>query len=334
MAAKHRTLGRMEPVELREVWAGEATDFTPWLGREENLAQLGDTLGLNLELEAEEQEVGRFQADLLCRDTATDQWVLIENQLERTDHSHLAQLLTYSAGLDAVTVVCIAARFTEEHRATLDWLNEVTVDEFNFFGLEMELWRIGDSPVAPKFNVVCKPNDWTKSLQRSTRVGLTENRKLQLEYWTTFREFMAENSHIKCQKPQPANWMNHPVGRTGFHLNSVASFWDSESGKWGGEIRVELVVDHQQSKSFFAALQDQRDAVEGEIGSQLTWHAPEGKRMCRAYLRKSVDIANRESWPEQHDWLRANLEAFHSAFEGRVRKLALAEVEGGGETNL
>ena len=155
-----QTMGRLERVELRDIWASEATSFTPWLARPENLAVLGEALNIDLELEAQERAVGPFRADILCKDTDKDRWVLIENQLERTDHTHLGQLLTYASGLDAVTIVWIAARFTEEHRSTLDWLNKITNESFRFFGLEVELWKIGNSPAAPKFNVVSKPNEW------------------------------------------------------------------------------------------------------------------------------------------------------------------------------
>src|SRR5947209_15269178 len=157
-----KNLGRLQTVDLREVWMNESSGFTPWLAQAENLKLLGETIGIELECEAQEKEVGPFRADILCKDTATDSWVLIENQLERTDHGHLGQLLTYAAGLEAVTIVWIAERFTEEHRATLDWLNERTEESINFFGLEVELWRIGDSAIAPKFNVVSKPNEWTR----------------------------------------------------------------------------------------------------------------------------------------------------------------------------
>ena len=143
-----------------------------WLD-DENIGLLSETIGLELEVEAQEKHVGPFRADILCKDTVTDSWVLIENQLERTNHTHLGQLLTYAAGLDAVTVVWIAERFTEEHRAALDWLNEITAEGFSFFGLEIELWRIGDSPMAPKFNVVSHPNDWTKTVSRISRGELT-----------------------------------------------------------------------------------------------------------------------------------------------------------------
>lgn len=130
-----QALGRLARVELRDIWPTEASDFTPWLARPENLTVLGDTLGLELELEAQERAVGPFRADILCKDGYSENWVLIENQLERTDHNHLGQLLTYASGLEAVVIVWIAAAFTEEHRATLDWLNRITNESFRFFAL-------------------------------------------------------------------------------------------------------------------------------------------------------------------------------------------------------
>ena len=179
-------LGRLEKVELRTAWSSESGDFTPWLAMDENLELLGDTIGLDLELEAQEKSVGPFRADILCKETTTGNWVLIENQLERTDHTHLGQLLTYAAGLEAVNIVWVAERFTEEHRATLDWLNEITDDRFNFFGLEVELWRIGGSNMAPKFNVVSKPNDWTKTISGAAAhfqsAELNERKQLWVEY--------------------------------------------------------------------------------------------------------------------------------------------------------
>jgi hypothetical protein len=129
MTAKN--LGRLQKVDLREAWSSESTDFTPWLAQEENLKLLGKAIDMELELESQEKEVGPFRADILCKDTATYDWVLIENQLERTDHSPLGQLLTYAAGLNAVTIVWVAERFTEGHRAALDWLNEHTDEKIH-----------------------------------------------------------------------------------------------------------------------------------------------------------------------------------------------------------
>ncbi len=183
MTETQEQLGRLEPVPLREAWITEDRDFTPWLAQPENITLLGEALNIDLEIEAQEKNVGPFRADILCKDVANGHWVLIENQLERTDHNHLGQLLTYAAGLEAVTIVWIAARFTEEHRATLDWLNEITDERFQFFGLEVELWRIGNSPVAPKFNIVSKPNNWSQSVKRGAQAIEDD---IQREYWDAF----------------------------------------------------------------------------------------------------------------------------------------------------
>ena len=174
-----QSLGRLQRVDLRTIWTSEPVQFTPWLARPENLEILGETLGLELELEAQEKEVGSFRADIVCRDIGTGSSVLIENQLEQTDHDHLGKLLTYAAGLQAVTVVWLAERFRDEHRAALDWLNDITHEESRFFGLEIELWRIGDSPAAPKFNIVSMPNDWSRSVRSVDDVELSETKLKQ-----------------------------------------------------------------------------------------------------------------------------------------------------------
>ena len=161
-------LDRLVRVELREIWETEAQDFTPWIADKENINILGDALNMELELKALEKSVGPFSADILCTNTDDDSLVLIENLLEKTDHTHLGQLMTYAAGLHTVNIVWIAAKFTDEHRAALDWLNEITDVKFRFFGLEVELWRIGESKPAPKFNVVCKPNDWSRAVKRNS----------------------------------------------------------------------------------------------------------------------------------------------------------------------
>ena len=188
-----KSLGRLERVQLRDIWETEDRDFTPWLAREEHLQILGDTIGLELELEAQEKDVGPFRADILCKNTLDDSWVLIENQIERTDHKHLGQLMTYAAGLDAVTIIWVASKFTEEHRSALDWLNKITDTDFRFFGLEVELWRINDSIPAPKFNVISQPNDWSSTVSRAARKieeeGLSPSQELQLKYWSHLSAF-------------------------------------------------------------------------------------------------------------------------------------------------
>ncbi len=309
-------LSRLERVNLREVWLNEASDFTPWLAREENIALLGDAIELDLEVEAKEKEVGPFRADILCKDTASDHWVLIENQLERTDHTHLGQLITYAAGLNAVTIVWIAERFTDEHRAALDWLNEATAEDINFFGLEIELWRIANSPVAPKFNVVWKPNDWTRSAGRSKTGEVTETKRLQLEYWTGFRRVLSErHPSIRGTKPRPQNWNRFSIGRSDFSLLTFANTRDKRIG-------IEVVCRGENAKPHFYLLQQQKDAIESQLQLNLDWRElPDGKGSRITFRRAPTDPAARDRWPEQHQWLADTLRVFHDVFSERVRHL-------------
>ena len=313
-------LGRLERVELRNAWNSESRDFTPWLAKAENLDLLGEAIGLELELEAQEKFVGPFRADILCRDISTNSWVLIENQLERTDHSHLGQLLTYAAGLDAVTIIWIAEKFTEEHRAALDWLNTVTSEKINFFGLEIELWHIGSSPMAPKFNVVSKPNDWTKTVSEGARQleagEFSATRQLQLEYWTGFKNFLQQhNSTIKIGTPQAQNWMDFSLGRTGFGLQAFINTRDRRIG-------VDLILYGRYAKPHFHLLEEKKQTIEEQLGINLDW--AENPRRVLSYLylhNRDMDPTVKEQWPEQYKWLREKLEALKSVFVPKIKNL-------------
>lgn len=316
-------LGRLQKIPLREVWSSESSEFTPWLAKEENLNLLGETIGIVLELEAQEKDVGPFRADILCKDTATDEWVLIENQLERTDHTHLGQLLTYAAGLNAVTIVWIAGRFTDEHRATLDWLNERTDEKINLFGLEIELWRIGDSPIAPKFNVISQPNDWSRTVQRAASSGeISTHKQLQVRFWTAYKQYLEDKgSSLRSQKPSPQNWTYHSIGKSGTCLASVISLWSSETGIKDPEIRAELYLDGPNAIREFALLEKQKESIETELGFPMTWFNPEKKATRRLYTRMSADYTNEALWPEQFEWLRQRLERMQKVFVPIVKSL-------------
>lgn len=321
MSTNNQNLGRLKPVDLREVWTSEASDFTPWLAQEDNLALLGDTIGLDLELEAQEKNVGPFKADILCKDTASNDWVLIENQLEKTDHTHLGQLMTYAAGLKAVTIVWIADHFTEEHRAAMDWLNEITDERFNFFGLEVELWRIGDSPVAPKFNIVSSPNEWTK--RPTTATGeITDTKLLQQEYWAALRGLLIERkSLVKPQKPLPQHWTGFAVGRSHFNLTATVNTQKQF-------IQVYLGCYGTSGKPHFRLLEQEKEAIEQEIGHALDWEELSNRKESRIALRKEgADPRNRNDWPAQHQWMAEKLEAFHKVFSPRVKELNAEEYE-------
>jgi Domain of unknown function (DUF4268) len=314
-------LGRLERVELRNIWLSEASEFTPWLALKENLDILGETLGLDLQLEARERPVGPFRADILCKDIGKDRWVLIENQLERTDHIHLGQLLTYASGLEAVTIVWIAARFTEEHRSTLDWLNRITNESFSFFGLEVELWRIGDSPAAPKFNVVSKPNGWSQSVAQAARAiddaELSETRIMQRAYWTAFDKVLAAVGGPVSggKKPQLQSWMAYSIGRSHFTLNAAMV-------RPKKQVRAELYIAGGKAKAFFHLLAAQKEAIERELGFALDWEElPEGQDSRISISLDDADPENEADWPRQHEWLAKRLNEMHRVLAPRVRAL-------------
>ncbi|MDW7774360.1 MAG: DUF4268 domain-containing protein [Desulfobulbaceae bacterium] len=315
-------LSRLEKVNLRTFWESESLEFTPWLAQEENIALLAETLELGadgLEVEAQEKNVGPFRADILCKDTATGHWVLIENQLEKTDHIHLGQLLTYAAGLNAVTIVWLAEQFTEEHRATLDWLNEITDDRFNFFGLEIELWRIGNSPLAPKFNIISKPNDWTKSVTgaagRIEAENLTEVKQLQLKYWTAFREHMINNSSIvRPQKALPQHWMYFAIGRSNFWLVAVVNTQNKV-------IYAALAMGGSDAKAHFHLLHDDKEKYEEIFGGPLEWHELPNRKESRITIAQQFDPWDTNKWHEQHLWLQEQLEKLYKTFSQTIKTL-------------
>jgi hypothetical protein len=322
-------LGKLEKSDLRSVFISEPRDFTPWLAEEANLAQLADSLGIDeLELEATERSVGPFKADILCKDTRSGHWVLIENQLSRTDHAHLGQLLTYAAGLQAVTIVWIAAPFTEEHRAALDWLNDVTDERVRFFGVEIELWRIGDSQKAPRFNVVSRPNDWAKSVIPPS--ALTETQELQLEYWTKFREYMENNPGNVRRRSTPvatASW-TFAVGRVGFTLLTTINI----RRKW---ISAWLDMSGPNAKRCFHLLHEEKEKIEEEFGEKLDWRELPGKVGSQvALVLKPADPSDRKDWRRQHGWLRDRLERFHAVFRPRVKQLDPTAWLAGPEDNI
>ena len=291
----------------------------------ENLTVLSETLGVELELEGREKPVGRFSADLLCKEVGADRWVLIENQLERTDHAHLGQLLTYSAGLQAVTIIWIASAFTEEHRAALDWLNQRTDDDVRFFGLEVELWKIGTSPAAPKFNIVAKPNDWSRSVAHAARSIAdgepTQTQALQQRYWAALHQVLnAIGGAVGGnRKPQLQSWMSYSIGRSGFHIGAVMN-------RQKRLIRAELYLSGSSAKAHFNLLLAQQSEIERELGYQVIWEElPAGTDSRISRWLSEVEPGDEADWSRQHNWLAVTLNDFHKVFAPRVKEVDAAK---------
>lgn len=312
-----KQFGKLEKVDLRDLWNGEASDFTPWLAQEDNIAELGDTIDMELEVQEQEQRVGVFRADILCKDVLTDHFVLIENQLERTDHTHLGQLMTYAAGLEAVTIIWIAKRFAEEHRAALDWLNNITDESINFFGIEIEAYKIGDSLPAPNFNIVAKPNDWTRSVKVSTTSGeITDTRQFQFEYWIALKKYLDESgTFLKCANPYPQHWLNFSLGKSNFHISATCGVRDSF-------IRAEVSINEVGSKNRFNMLKTQYEVdAKNQFGEDLTWNELPDAKYSMIYIKKEADVKDRDKWKEQHEWLRQIIEKLDKYFRPKIKDL-------------
>ena len=301
--SQQKNLGRLERVPLREAWKHEAGDFTPWLAQAENLDTLAQALGLSELLPmTTEHWVGDFKLDILCSDG--EEKVVIENQLAETDHKHLGQILAYAAGIEARKVIWIAESFRPEHASALQYLNDHTTDDLSFFGVQIELWRIGDSPLAPKFEVVVKPDDWARSGKEQVRAASSASptKQLQLRFWTALVERLTSTApHIRPQKPRPQHWLNNTIGRSGFGLNISANTRDERLG-------VELWIPGLEAKRHFANLLEQKENIESQLGFGLDWQElPEaiGCRIVTWYPDASIEDANR--WDEYLDWLEKRL---------------------------
>ena len=324
-------LGRLESIELREVWPNEAADFTPWLAEEANLSLLADTLNMELELEGREVRLGfGGRIDILCRNPENDSQVLIENQLEETDSDHLGRILEYMTGVDAATVVWIAENFREEHRAVFNRLNEITAGTFRFFGVEIELWRIGDSLPAPEFNIVSKPNDWTRTVsqeaQRAANEGLSATQLLQKKFWSGLREYMIRrDSLVRCPSPGKWQFLVFSIGRTKFSMEA----W---LGRKAQEIGVRIYIAGSDATAHFHLLADEQAAIMQECGEPLEWEKLPQHERSRISLRKSdTDPTDEEDWPNQHAWLAEKLEIFDRVFRHRIQALNADNWQSGDE---
>lgn len=313
-------LGKIEKVDLRDVWETEDKDFTPWLAGEKNISLLGDAIGIDLAVESQEKSVGPFRADILARDMATNHYVLIENQLEITDHKHFGQIMTYAAGLDAFSIIWIAKNFTEEHRAAVDWLNRITDENINFFGIEIEVIKIGDSVAAPQFKVVAKPNDWTRSVKKAANDNeLSETKTKQLEYWTALKQYVADNGNpFRMQKPSPQHWSYIALGRSGFQLSLTVN-----SQKKTVAVSFEINTDNaEDNKKFFDILKSEYESQAATaISDKLSWQRLDDKRVSLVQLSENYDFLDASTHDQQFSWFMEYINKFIKFFRPKIKSL-------------
>ncbi len=301
-----RKLGVLRNLNLRDYWKHEAMDFTRWLALPENIALLSDEIGIGIEVVQAEASVGRFNVDILAKEETTGKHIIIENQLEMTNHGHLGQLLTYAAGHDATFIIWVVKDAREEHRQAIDWLNEHTDEGVGFFLVAIELWQIGDSDPAPKFRVISKPNEWLKTVQSETqRGGRTEGELGLLEFWTAFRDYAAEKyPEIRPRKPYPQIWYDVTIGRSDSH---VALFVDRK----GNKVRTEFYI--MGSKPLFRYLHAKAPEIERQLGP-LSWLEQPDRKHSRAAIARAFTFSDPKTWPPAFDWMCSNALKFRHVF--------------------
>jgi hypothetical protein len=304
-------LGRLQVVDLRQVWPHEAHTFTPWLLA--NADVLGEALGMDLDLSHTEHPVGGFSLDLLGIDQATGERVIIENQLETTDHTHLGQLLTYAGGTDPVNVVWLAKTFREEHRAALDWLNSRTDEGTRFFGVEVSVVRIGNSMAAPHLIVVAQPNDWGKQVKATAQgAAVTERSAAYREFWTRFldRLRIERPGWTRAQKGGPQSWQPLPSGTS--YITLTCSFTR------GGRLLSEVFFEHSEpavNTARYQAAFIRRAQIEQVYSRPLSFQELDHRKGCRIGEYRDGDIRQADEWDEYIVWFISAQTALRKGFE-------------------
>ena len=325
-----REIGRLVPVDLREVWPLETTHFTPWLAQSDNLTFLAESLGIpGLELVQSEHAVDSFSADIVARIVDSEDFVLIENQLDRTDHKHLGQLLAYAPHFDAKVIVWIARQFTDAHRASIDWLNRITDERYAFFGVEVQAVRIEKLP-APLFNVVAQPNRWTRATQ--SLPGAAPDKPLNaialsnLDYWEAFHK-------AAVAAGAPLRRAKRPLKDTNYWV-PITSNSDAYLSAWRSQSRTPVVgvfaCWYNAPAAYVAErISAQQAEIEAEFEEPLQWERNKEGNLGRALIRLPVaDPADRTDWPRQHAWLITMLKKFDAVLSPRIVQ-ALAEFREG-----
>jgi len=293
--------GEIRPVDIREIWPNEATDFTPWLV--DNIDRLGEALGMELEVQEREADVGDFSLDVMAKDLGTGRTVVIENQLTETDHDHLGKLLTYAGGFDAGVLVWIAKELRDEHRKALEWLNEQTGPDVDCFGVVIEVISIDDSKPAFNFRPVVFPNEWQKDRGGGREVTSPKAEAYREYFQGLIDELRTKHKFTGAKVGQPQNWYSFSSGVRGLIF--------SNSFAQGGKVRAEIYIDLQdkdRNKRLFDRLREQESEIEKEFGESLSWERLDDRRACRiaAYREGSIDVPT-FTRDELREWSIENL---------------------------
>lgn len=267
-------IGKLEEVDIRELWKHEQYDFSEWLSKKENIENLNEILGLTLVDISKETYVGSYRCDLFAKDETTGIKVIIENQLEMSNHDHLGKIITYASGLDAKVVVWIVKEAREEHRSAIEWLNNNTNSNVNFFLIEIHAYKIGNSDNAPMFQVIEQPNDFIKNNKSiNSNDTMNKSQSQRLEFWNQFNNVLVERGKpFNVRKATTDHWYNVAIGTSDVHIDITLVNKDSVIG-------VELYI--TDNKELFDKLYQRKDEIENDLGFKLDWRRLNNSKASR-----------------------------------------------------
>lgn len=302
-------LGRLKEVDIRELWAHEQYNFSNWLAKEENIELLNETVGLTLTDIDKEVYVGSYRCDLVAVDETTDVKIIIENQLDSTDHDHLGKIITYASGLDANVIIWIVKEAREEHKSAIEWLNNNMAKEISFFLLEIKAYRIGDSLPAPMFKVVEKPNDFIKSNKSVKNGDLSKTQAERLNFWTEFNRVVTENGKpFNVRKATTDHWYDVAIGTSDAHISITLVNKD-------GTIGVELYV--RDCKDLFDNLYEHKEEIENKLGFNMHWERLDDKKASRikSYI-PGLNFNKQGNYPELMNLVIERVVLMRNVFKG------------------
>jgi len=306
-------LGSLKSIDLRSVWNHEAHDFTRWLANEENIAILSEELDIEIENIKPEESAGRYSVDIIADEVNTGKKIIIENQLETTDHKHLGQILTYASAHDASIIVWIVKDYTEEHKQAIDWFNRHMPEKISFFLVQLELWRIGESEPAPKFNIISQPNNWAKTVRTASdqeRGNPSELKLKQQRFWEAFKEYVNKSGNeFKLnlgRTPRPQHWYEMSIGTSKANISLTLN---SRLNQLGCELYI------KSDETSFRKIEADKANIEQQLGSDINFMDLPDRTAFRIVKYCPGDPTDESKWRDYFVWCNEQAGKFQRTFK-------------------
>ncbi len=305
-------LSKIQTIKPREIWKHEAHDFTQWLAKEDNINILCETLDLNIHNIKTESAAGRYNVDIVADDIDNNCKVIIENQLEKTDHKHLGQLLTYASAFDASVIIWLVTDFTEEHTQAIDWFNRHISDSISFFLVQIQVIKIDDSPPAPLFKIISQPNNWGKSIKKSNSGdAISDTKLLQKDFWTELKDYANKNISLNLGRtPRPKHWYNISFGSSRCH---ICLTMNTTKEYIGCEIYI------RDDMNLYNIFYKNKESIESNIKSELNWMDLPNATASRIQTIYECHPLDRSRWNEYFEWCTNEIQKFADEFSKYIK---------------